>query len=64
MLPKTSDYVNSYEGQTKKIYFLLEGVDLLEKCNTIWDKESADIDKEFDNEPVGNKEFSKTKLKS
>ena len=35
MLPKTSDYVNSYEGQTKKIYFLIEGVDLLEKCNTI-----------------------------
>ena len=44
------------------MYFLIEAGDLLEKCNTIWDKVSADI--EFDSEPVYNKEFLKTKIKS
>ena len=45
------------------MYFLIEDDDLLEKYNTIWDKVSADI-KEFDSEPVYNKEILKTKIKS
>ena len=64
MLPKTSAYVNSYDGQTKFMYFLIEDDVLLEKCNTIWDKISADIKKEFDSEPVYNKYYLKTKIKS
>ena len=55
MLPKTSAYVKSYDGQTKRMYFLNEDDDLFEKYNTIWDKVSADIRKEFDSEPVYNK---------
>ena len=55
MLPKTSAYVKSYDGQTKWMYFLIEDDELLEKYNTIWDKVSADIKKEFDSEPVYNK---------
>ena len=43
MLPKTSKYVQSYDGQTKWMYFLIEEDDLLEKYNAIWDKVSADI---------------------
>ena len=43
MLPETSAYVKSYDGQTKWMYFLIEDDDLLEKCKTIWDKVSADI---------------------
>ena len=35
MLPKTSAYVKCYNGQTKWMYFLIEGNDLLEKYNTI-----------------------------
>ena len=31
--------------QTKWIYFLIQKDDLLEKYNTIWDKDSADIKK-------------------
>ena len=46
------------------MYFLIEDDDLLEKYNTIWDKVSANIKKEFDSEPVYNKEFLKTKIKS
>ena len=64
MLPKTSAYVKSYDGQTKWMYFLIEDDDLLEKYNTIWDKVSADIKKEFDSKPVYNKKFLKTKIKS
>ena len=47
MLPKTSAYVRSYDGQTKWMY-------------TLWDKVSADIKKEFDSEPIYNKELLKT----
>ena len=44
--------------------FFIEDDDLLEKYNTVWDRVSADIKKEFDSEPVYNKEFLKTKIKS
>ena len=64
MFPKTSAYVKSYDGQTKLMYFLIEDNDLLEICNTIWDKVSADIKKEFDSESSYNKNFLKTKIKS
>ena len=37
-LPKTTAYVKCYDGQTKWMYFLIEGDDFLEKYNTIWDK--------------------------
>ena len=63
MLPKTSAYVKSYDGQTKWMYFLIEDDDLLEKYNTIWDKVSADFKNEFDSEPVYNKNILKTKIK-
>ena len=43
---------------------MLEDDDLLEKYNTIWDKVSADIKKEFDSEPVYNKNYLKTQIKS
>ena len=42
------------------MYFLVEDDDLLEKYNTIWDEVRADIKKEFDNEPVYNKNDLKT----
>ena len=42
--------------------FLIVDDDLLEKYNTIWDKVSADIKKEFDSEPVYNKSYLKAKL--
>ena len=43
------------------MYFLIEDHDLLEKYNTMWDKVSADIKKEFDSEPVNKKIFWKLK---
>ena len=64
ILPKTTAHVKRYDGQTKWMYFLLEEDDLLEKYNTIWDKVSADIKKEFDSEPMYKKNYLKTKIKS
>ena len=63
MLPKTSAYVESYGGQTKRMYFLIEDDDLLKKYNNIWDKVSADV-KIIWKEPIYKKEFLKTKIKS
>ena len=45
MLPETSIYVKSYDGQTKWMYFLIEDDDLLKKYNTTWGNVSADIKK-------------------
>ena len=64
MLPKISAYVKIYDQQTKSMNFLIKDDELLEKYNTIWDKVSAIIKKEFDSECVYNKEFLKTKIKS
>ena len=47
MLPKTSTYVKSYDGQTKWMYFLIEDDDLIERYNTICDKVSANIKNNF-----------------
>ena len=57
MLPKISAFVKSYEGQNTWIYFLIDDNDLFEKYNTIWNKFSAHIKKEFDSEPACNKNF-------
>ena len=56
LLPKTSAYI-SYDRQTKQMHFLIEDDDLLEKFNTIWDKVSAGIKKEYDSEPVYKKKI-------
>ena len=50
--------------ETKWMYILIEDDDFLEKYNTVWDKATADIKKEFDSEPAYNKTFLKTKIKS
>ena len=44
------------------VSFIVHG-DLLEKYNTVEDKVSADIKKEFDSEPVYDKNYLKTKKK-
>ena len=54
ILPKTSAYANSYDGQTKWMYFLIEDDDSLNKYNTIWNKVRANIKQEFNSEPKYN----------
>ena len=64
ILPETSAYVKSYDGQIEWMKFLIEDYDILEKCNTVWDKVSTDFKNEFDSKPLYNKEIWKTKIKS
>ena len=64
ILPKTSAYLKIWDGKTKWMHFLIEGDDLLERCNNIWHKVSADIIKEFNSESAYDKSFWKTKIKS
>ena len=64
ILPRTSAYLKSCDGVNKWMHFLIKDDDYLEKYNTIWDKFSADIKKEFDSKPVFNKNYLKTKIKS
>ena len=49
-----------YDVQTKWMHFLIKVDESLEKYNTIWIK--TDIMKEFDSEPVYNKNYLKTKI--
>ena len=44
--------------------FLIEDENLLKNSNTIWNKISSDIKKEFDSEVVYNNNFLKTIIKS
>ena len=62
MFSKTSAYVKRYDGKTKWMHFLIifKNEDLFKKYDTIWDKVSADIKKEFDSAPAYNKFFLKT----
>ena len=51
-------------GKLNGCIFLIENDDLLEKYNTVLDKVSTDVKKEFDSRPVYKNEFLKTKIKS
>ena len=44
-------------------WILVEDDDLLEKYNTIWDKVSSNIKKQFHSEPVYNKKNLKIRIK-
>ena len=64
LLPNVRIFVKSYDGQTKWMYFFFDWNDnLLKEYNTIWDKISADIKREFDSKPICNKNFLKIKVK-
>ena len=64
MLPKTSAYVKSYDGEIKWIYFFIEDEELLETYNNIWNEIRSSITKELDCEPINSKKFLKTKIMS
>ena len=62
-LPKMIAYRRDFDN-TKCISFLIKDKKLLEKYNEIWKNVSSIIKKEFDNKPVYNKRYVKTKIKS
>ena len=46
------------------MYFLIENEELLKKYNDIWTKVSNSMKKEFDSEPICDKELLRTKIKT
>ena len=64
MLSKTSAYVKRYDGENKLMYFFIEGNQLLEKYNGFWNNVNNSIKEELDCEPMYNKKFLKTKIRS
>ena len=64
MLSKTSAYVKRYDGENKLMYFFIEGNQLLEKYNGFWYNVNNSIKEELDCEPMYNKKFLKTKIRS
>ena len=57
MLPTISAHIESYDGETKWMYFLIEDDELLDKCNSVSGKVSTSTKKYFDSEPIYNKNF-------
>ena len=50
--------------ESKYVFFLINNDKSLEKHNEFWKKVSKSIKKEFDNQPVYNEKYLKTKIKS
>ena len=50
--------------ESKYVFFLINNDKSLEKHNEFWEKVSKSIKKEFDNQPVYNEKYLKTKIKS
>ena len=55
---------NIYFDETKYMSFLIKDDELLGKYNKILEKVSNSIEKRFDSEPVYNKKYLKSKMKS
>ena len=72
VLPETSTHVKRYDDETKQMYFSFEDDNFsflskdcsLEIYYNIWNKVSNSIKKELDCEPINNKKFLKTKIRS
>ena len=64
MSPKTRAYVKSYDDESKWMNVLIRDDDLLKKYIDIWHKASNNIKKELDCEPIYNKRFLNTKIRS
>ena len=63
MLPKMNACRRDF-NETKYISFLIKNDKLLEKFKKNWDKVSNAIKKGYDSEPIYNKKYLRTKVKS
>ena len=63
-LPKMTSYLNIFEDGTRKMSFLTDNNEFLERYTKIWEKISHLIDKKFDSDPVYNNKCIITKIRS
>ena len=62
-LPKTTGYLNTLEDGTRKMSFLTDNNEFLERYIKIWEKISDLINKKFDSDPVYNNKYINTKIR-
>ena len=63
-LPKMTGYLNIFEDGTRKMSFLTDNNEFLERYTKIWEKISDLIDKKFDSDPTCNSKYINTKIRS
>ena len=63
-LPKMTGYLNIFESSTRKMSFITDNNEFLERYTTIWEKISDLINKKFDSDPVYNNKYINTKIRS
>ena len=61
-LPKMTGYLNIFEDGTRKMSFLTDNNEFLERYTKIWEKISDLIDKKFDSDPVYNNKYINTNI--
>ena len=63
-LPKMTGYLNIFEDGNRKMSFLTDNNEFLERYTEIWEKISDLINKKFDSDPVYNNKYINTKIRS
>ena len=63
-LPKMMGYLNIFEDGTRKTSLFTDNNEFLGRYTTIWGKISDLINKKFDSDPVYNKKYINTKIRS
>ena len=63
-LPKMTGYLNIFEDGTRKMPFLTDNNEFLERYTKLWEKISDLINKKFDSDPVYNNKYINTKIRS
>ena len=63
-LSKMTGYLNILEDGTRKMSFLTDNNEVLERYTKIWGKLSDLIDKKFDSDSVYNNKYINTKIRS
>ena len=63
-LPKMTGYLNIFKDGNRKMSFLSDNNEFLERYIEIWEKISDLINKKFDSDPVYNNKYINTKIRS
>ena len=63
MFPRMAGFINKFD-KTQCIFFIINDKELLEKYESIWNRISNIIDKEFDRQLVYDGKYVNTKTKS
>ena len=63
-LPKMTGYLNIFEDGIRKMSFLTDNNEFLERYTTIWEKISDLVNKKFNSDPLYNNKYINTKIRS